>query len=150
MAGKMVDSGVTDAANMGAAMAPAAADSIYNYFHLSGHSPYDYDAIITGDLGREGSDILRELLSSVGIGIEKIHLDCGAMMYDPVRQDAHSGGSGCGCSASLMAGHFIPEMKKGKYKNVLFLATGALMSPTSIQQGGSIAGIAPLVVLKSR
>ncbi len=149
MVGKIVDGGVTDAGNMGAAMAPAAADSIETYLKESARTPEDFDAIITGDLGREGSEILCELLLSVGINIKKKHLDCGMLMYDFKRQDVHSGASGCGCSASVMASHFIPEMKKGKYKNVMFLATGALMSPSSIQQGGSIAGIAPVVVLRS-
>ncbi len=147
MVGKIVDGGVTDAANMGAAMAPAAAESIGNYLKQTNRSPEDFDAIITGDLGREGSEILVELLSSVGVDIRDKHLDCGMLMYDFERQDAHSGASGCGCSASIMASHFIPEMKKGRYKNVMFLATGALMSPSSIQQGGSIAGIAPVVIL---
>jgi stage V sporulation protein AD len=149
MAGKIVDGGVTDAANMGAAMAPAAADSIEAYLKESARPLEDFDAIITGDLGREGSEILSDLLLSVGINIKKKHIDCGMLMYDFKRQDAHSGASGCGCSASVMAAHFIPEMKRGKYKNIMFLATGALMSPSSIQQGGSIAGIAPVVVLRS-
>lgn len=150
MPARIVDAGVTDAANMGAAMAPAAADSIKAYLSQSSRTPSDFDAIITGDLGKEGSEILCELLLSVDVDIRKIHLDCGMMMYDLERQDAHCGGSGCGCSASVMAAHFIPEMKKGNYKKVLFLATGALMSPSSVQQGGSIAGIAPVVSLVTK
>ncbi len=145
MAGKIVDSGVSDAANMGAAMAPAAADTIESYFKISGKSPSDFDFIITGDLGKEGSDILRELLFSIGIDVRKNHSDCGVMLYDFKRQDVHSGGSGCGCSASVLASYFIPRLKKGEISNILFMATGALMSPSSIQQGGSIAGIAPLI-----
>ena len=147
MAGKIVDGGVTDASNMGAAMAPAAADSICTFFECSGESAQSYDAIITGDLGLEGSRILVELLESVDVRIKEKHLDCGVLMYDFERQDAHSGASGCGCSASILASHFIPQMKKGKYKRVLFIATGALMSPSSIQQGGSISAVAPVVEL---
>ncbi|MBE6695645.1 MAG: stage V sporulation protein AD [Ruminococcaceae bacterium] len=149
MAGKIVDSGVSDAANMGAAMAPAAADTIESYFKKSESSPSDFDFIITGDLGKEGGEILRELLLSIGIDIRKNHSDCGVMMYDFKRQDVHSGASGCGCSASVLASYFIPRLKKGEIKNILFMATGALMSPSSIQQGGSIAGIAPLIHLTS-
>ena len=145
MVGRIVDGGVSDAANMGAAMAPAAADTIESYFKKSGRDPREFDFIITGDLGKEGSEILRELLFSIGIDIKKNHSDCGVMMYDFKRQDVHSGGSGCGCSASVLASYFIPRLKKGEIKNILFMATGALMSPSSIQQGGSIAGIAPLV-----
>ena len=150
MPAKIVDAGVTDAANMGAAMAPAAAESIQAYLELSSRTPDDFDAIVTGDLGREGSDILCELLLSVNIDIRKKHIDCGMLLYDSERQDAHCGASGCGCSASVMASHFIPSMREGKYKRLLFLATGALMSPSSIQQGGSIAGIAPVVSLVAK
>ena len=149
MPGKIVDGGVSDASNMGAAMAPAA-DTIESYFKKSGREPSEFDFIITGDLGREGSDILRELLLSIGLDIRKNHSDCGVMMYDFKRQDVHSGGSGCGCSASVLASYFFRRLKKGEIKNILFMATGALMSPSSIQQGGSIAGIAPLVHFVSK
>ncbi len=148
MAGKIIDSGVSDASNMGAAMAPACAHSLEHYFKETKRSPSDFDCIVTGDLGKEGSEILYDLLSSVGISIKERHLDCGMMMYDYNRQDVHSGGSGCGCSASILSAHFLPSMRRGDLKNVLFLATGALMSPSSIQQGGTIAGIAPLLRLE--
>lgn len=149
MAGKIVDSGVFDASNMGAAMAPACASSIESYLKLSNKTPSDFDLIVTGDLGREGSSILYELLSGIGIDIKDRHIDCGAIMYDEKTQDCHSGASGCGCSASILASRFIPDLREGKIKNMLFLATGALMSPSSIQQGSSIAGIAPIIRIES-
>ncbi len=149
MPGKIVDSGVSDASNMGAAMAPACASSIESYFKMTNKSPSEFDLIVTGDLGKEGSSILYELLSGIGIDIKKNHVDCGSIMYDEKTQDCHSGGSGCGCSASILASHFIPSLREGKIKNILFLATGALMSPSSIQQGTSISGIAPLIRIES-
>lgn len=150
MVGKILDSGIFDASNMGAAMAPACASSIESYFKITKNDPRDFDLIVTGDLGKEGSSILYELLSGVGIDIKEKHIDCGSIMYDEKTQDCHSGGSGCGCSASILASHFIPDVRRGKIKNMLFLATGALMSPSSIQQGSSIAGIAPLVRIEAR
>lgn len=148
MAGRMIDGGITDAANMGAAMAPAAADTLFRYFGESGDRAAAYDAIVTGDLGREGSAILGELLSLRGLSLGNRHRDCGAMLYDPARQDVHAGGSGCGCIASVFCAHFLPRLLSGEMKRVLLMATGALMSPSSIQQGGSIIGIAPLAVVE--
>ena len=148
MPGRMVDGGIRDAANMGAAMAPAVADTILRYFAESGEDPIAYDAIVTGDLGREGSAILFDLLAARGISLHNRHRDCGVMIYDPAYQDAHAGGSGCGCCASVTAAHFLPMLERGEAKRILLMATGALMSPASIQQGGSIIGIAPLVVLE--
>lgn len=148
MPGRMIDGGITDAANMGAAMAPAAADTLLRYFGESGDRAASYDAIVTGDLGREGSEILGELLSLRGLSLGNRHHDCGAMLYDPVRQDAHAGGSGCGCIASVFCAHFLPRLLAGEMKRILLMATGALMSPSSIQQGGSIIGIAPLVLVE--
>lgn len=145
MPGVMVSGGVTDAFNMGAAMAPAAAHSIRTFLSLRGATVKDYDAIVTGDLGREGSALLEILLQEEGIHIAGIHQDCGAMLYDPAKKDCHSGGSGCGCSASLLAAHFLPLLQKGEFTRILFLSTGALMSPSSIQQGGEIIGIAPVI-----
>ena len=150
MPGKMVDGGIRDAANMGAAMAPAVADTILRYFAESGDSPTDYDAIVTGDLGREGSAILSDLLAGKGVSLRDRHRDCGVMLYDPAYQDVHAGGSGCGCCASVTAAHFLPMLERGEIGRILLMATGALMSPSSIQQGGSIIGIAPLVVLEGR
>ena len=146
MPGKIIDGAIKDATNMGAAMAPAAADSIISYFSLSGRSPDGFDYIVTGDLGEVGSEILCELLSESGLSsAAKRHLDCGLLLYDKSVQDVHSGGSGCGCSASVLASYFLPRLDRGEIKNILFLSTGALMSPSSVQQGESIAGIAPLI-----
>ena len=149
MPGVMIDAGISDASNMGAAMAPAVLYTLQNYFRQSGNTPDDFDYIITGDLGTEGSAILQVLTAEAGIPLGKKHRDCGAMIYDFTRQDAHAGGSGCGCSASLMAAYFVPALASGDLRNILFLATGALMSPGSIQQGGHIIGIAPCVRLEA-
>lgn len=149
MAGRMIDSGIRDASNMGAAMAPAAADSLLTYLSEENATPYDFDAIITGDLAKEGSAILYELLKKEGVSIEERHFDCGKLLYDYQEQDVHAGASGCGCSAAVMAAHFFPKLKAGELKRVLFLATGALMSPSSLLQGGNICGIAPVVCLEN-
>lgn len=147
MPGVMVDGGVTDAFNMGAAMAPAAARSIAQYLSLTNTVPEDYDAIVTGDLGREGSALLEILLREEQIQIAGIHRDCGAMIYDPDKTDCHSGGSGCGCSAALLASYFLPMLERGEFRRILFLSTGALMSPSQIKQGGHILGVAPVIEL---
>ncbi len=149
MPGVMVDGGVTDGFHMGAAMVPAAAHSIAKWLTLTHSSPKDYDAIVTGDLGREGSALLEILLREKGIYIAGVHRDCGSMLYNPDTSDCHSGGSGCGCSASLLSCHFLPGLVRGDYRKMLFLSTGALMSPSSIQQGGHILGIAPVIELVS-
>ncbi len=145
--GCITDLGVTDTNNMGAAMAPAAADTISKFFSDTSMSPSDFDVIFTGDLGQVGSDILVELLAGNGIKVGKNHRDCGLMLYDRFTQDVDAGGSGCGCSASVLATHILPQVKAGKLKNVLFVATGALMSTVAIQQGESIPGIAHLLWL---
>ena len=138
--GRIVDAGIKDGNNMGAAMAPAAYDTIKAQFDDLGFTPDDYDLIVTGDLGKVGSDILYDLFRSDGIEISDKHADCGLMMFSP-EQDAHAGGSGCGCCASVLSGHILNGMREGKWKNVLVAATGALMSTTSSQQGESIPGI---------
>lgn len=143
--GKIVDLGVTDANNMGAAMAPAAAEIIKNFFSDSGHKPSDFDLIITGDLGEVGSKLLYELLEKDRIDIKNRHNDCGLLIYDREQQDVHAGGSGCGCSGSVLCSYILNNMQKKNAHDVLFIATGALMSPTSSQQGESIPGIAHLV-----
>lgn len=143
--GKIVDMGITDANNMGAAMAPAASDTIKTYLQDTGRKPSDFDYIVTGDLGIVGSELLIKLLKMDGIDISANHKDCGAMMFDPESQDTHSGGSGCGCSASILCGYFLKELQKGAVKNILFAATGALMSPTACQQGESIPSISHLI-----
>lgn len=143
--GKIVDMGVTDANNMGAAMAPAAAYVIKTHLADRNMSPEDFDLIITGDLGRVGGTLLIELLSKDGIDIASRYKDCGTMIFDTQGQDVHAGGSGCGCSASVLCGYFLDKVKCGEYKNILFCATGALMSPTLSQQGESIPGISHAV-----
>ena len=145
--GIMVDLGVTDANHMGAAMAPAAADTIVRYLKATQTAPEQYDAIVTGDLGIVGSELLCDLVMKQGFDITRTHKDCGAMLYDPETQDTHAGGSGCGCSASLLCGHFLPALQAGTMRQILFAATGALMSPTASQQGESIPGISHLVEL---
>ena len=147
--GSIKDLGVTDANNMGAAMAPAAAYTIKTFLQDSKSKPSDYDLILTGDLGQVGKELLIELLLKDNISISKNHNDCGLMLYDMEKQDVHAGGSGCGCSASVLCSHILRRMRNGELKNVLFIATGALMSPTSVQQGESIPGIAHLVYLST-
>ena len=143
--GRPIDLGVTDANNMGAAMAPAAADTIKRCLSDTKTVPDDYDLIVTGDLGVVGSKLLTELLQKGGIDISRVHRDCGVLIFDIEAQDVHAGGSGCGCSASVLCSHLLNRLKDGRLHNVLFCATGALMSPTSSQQGESIPGIAHLV-----
>ena len=150
LAGKIVDLGVKDAANMGAAMAPAAASTIYKFLRDTATKPEDYDLIVTGDLGLVGSRLLYEQLEVNNINIRKNHKDCGLMLFDLDAQDVHAGGSGCGCSASVLCGHLLKRMERDELKNILFVATGALMSPTSQQQGESIPGIAHLVQLSTQ
>ena len=145
--GRIVDLGVTDATNMGAAMAPAAADTILRYLRDTHTKPADYDAIVTGDLGNIGSGLLLALLEKQGIGLQGVHHDCGAMMFDEAQQDTHAGGSGCGCSASILASYFLPQLRDGRLHRILFAATGALLSAMSSQQGESIPGICHLVEL---
>lgn len=143
--GKIVDMGVCDANNMGAAMAPAAAYVIKTHLNDRGLTPEDFDLIITGDLGRVGGTLLIELLAEEGINISSRYKDCGTMMFDYDNQDVHAGGSGCGCCASVLCGYFLDKVKSGEYKNILFCATGALMSTTITQQGESIPGISHAV-----
>ncbi|MCX7749234.1 MAG: stage V sporulation protein AD [Clostridia bacterium] len=146
--GKIVDMGIKDANNMGAAMAPAAVDTILRHFKDTGFTPHEYDLILTGDLGKLGKEICSEMLEKEGYPISDRYDDCGVMIFDWEKQDAHAGGSGCGCSASVFAGFIYQEMVKGNLNNVLFVATGALMSPTSTQQGESIPSIAHAVSIR--
>lgn len=146
--GKIVDKGITDTNNMGAAMAPAAHATITAHFNDTGRSPSSYDLIVTGDLGLLGSELLLELLKKDGIQINN-HADCGAMIFDIKNQDVHCGGSGCGCCASVLTGHILNNMKAGKWKNVLFCPTGALHSPTSAFQGESIPGICHAIAIST-
>ncbi len=146
--GIVVEKGITDAANMGAAMAPAAADTLLNYFEASGTSPDDYDMIVSGDLGAEGQSILGDLLAVSGVDASGKLNDCGLMIYDLERQDVHAGGSGCGCSAVVLASYLLPKLKSGELGNILFYGTGAMMSPASLKQGLAIPAVAHLLHLK--
>lgn len=148
--GRIADMGITDISNMGSAMAPAAAETIRRYLNATHTSPEDYDCIVTGDLGIVGSTLLRDFLMKQGIDISARHCDCGAMIFDNETQDTHCGGSGCGCSASVLSGYFLPKLESGELKNILFAATGALMSPMSLQQGESIPAIAHLIHLEQQ
>ncbi len=145
--GKITDFGITDANDMGAAMAPAAADTIFRYLQDTRTAPEDYDMIVTGDLGNVGSPLLIRLLQAQGVDISAQHHDCGAMMFNEHSQDTHAGGSGCGCAGSLLCGHFLPLLERHEVRRILFAATGALLSPMSTQQGESIPGISHLVEL---
>lgn len=146
--GKPIDLGITDAANMGAAMAPAAADTLYQHFMDTGRDPSDYDLIATGDLGMVGSGVLQALMREKGMPLrEKRYIDCGLQIFSP-SQDVHAGGSGCGCSASVLCADLLPKLQQGKLDRVLFMATGALMSTTSANEGESIPSIAHAVVFE--
>ena len=147
--GKIVDKGVTDTNNMGAAMAPAAFDTIISHFNDTGRSPGSYDMIFTGDLGTLGSELLVELLRKSGIQV-KNHGDCGAMLFDIKNQDVHCGGSGCGCCASVLTGYILNNLKAKTWKNILFCPTGALHSPTSAFQGESIPGICHAIAISTQ
>lgn len=148
--GTIEDYGITDINNMGAAMAPAACSTLTHYFHDSGKSPDDFDLILSGDLGMVGSELLHQLMDEAKLSITDRHKDCGLLIYDRLRQDVHSGGSGCGCSASVLCAYILPQLQDGRLNDVLFLATGAMMSPTSVQQGESIPGIAHLLHLSHK
>lgn len=149
--GKIQDLGITDANNMGAAMAPAAADTISQFLKSTKTKPEDYDLILTGDLGFVGSELLIKLLKKDhDIDISSVHNDCGKMMFYREEQDVHAGGSGCGCSASILNSLIYKQLSEKELKNVLFVATGALLSPTSTMQGESIPGVAHGVLLKGK
>lgn len=145
--GKITDKGITDVSNMGAAMAPAALDTISAHFKDTGFTPDDYDLILTGDLGVVGSEILCELIQKEGYDIKNKHNDCGKMIYNITEQDVHAGGSGCGCCASVLCGHVLGELEKGTYKKILVAATGALMNPLTVLQGESIPTISHAVTI---
>lgn len=148
--GKILDLGIKDAANMGAAMAPAACDTLMTFFSDTNTGPGDFDLILTGDLGVVGSRLLRELLEREGIDLGTRYADCGMLIYDLNHQDVAAGGSGCGCSATVLCSRILNKLNSGELGRVLFVATGALMSPTATQQGQSIPGIAHLVELHGK
>ena len=149
MPGRIIDGATSDGSNMGGAMAFAAADTILNYFAETDYPNSHFDYIVTGDLGKVGSDILPDILKKARPGLEKFHTDCGLLLYDFDKKDVHSGASGCGTSASVLSTHFLPLLDGGKIKRILFLSTGALMSPSSLLQGENIFGITPLLNIES-
>ncbi len=138
--GKIVDKGITDANNMGAAMAPAAYDTLSAFFRDTGTAPGDYDLIITGDLGELGHSIVRDFFHQDGVDLPAFQ-DCGMLLYDRKAQDMHAGASGCGCAASVLNGYLLSGLRQGTWKRILFAPTGALLSPVSSCQGESIPGI---------
>ncbi len=148
--GKVLDLGIADQNNMGAAMAPAAADTIEAHFRDTQRGFDDFDLVVTGDLGHLGRDLLIELLEQKGIAVQEDKLfDCGCQIFSP-SQDTHCGGSGCGCAASMLCAHILPRLASGELRRVYFMATGALLSPTSTMQGESIPGVAHAIVLEHR
>ena len=146
--GKIVDMGIKDANNMGAAMAPAAVDTLYTHFKDTGRAPSYYDLILTGDLGHIGKEIVKELMESRGYNLNNNYNDCGCLIFDKSEQDTHSGGSGCACCATTFCGYVFNQLQSKKIKRVLLCATGALMSPTTAQQNESILGIAHAVSIE--
>ncbi|MBO5397448.1 MAG: stage V sporulation protein AD [Clostridia bacterium] len=146
--GKIVDMGIKDANNMGAAMAGAAEDTIVTHFKDLGRDETYYDAIFTGDLGYVGKDLLLDLVKGDGYNIKNIYNDCGVLIFDKDAQDTHAGGSGCGCIASVFSGYIYKMLQEQKLKKVLLVATGALMNSTSMQQGESIPGIAHAISIE--
>lgn len=148
-AGKMLDAGITDANNMGAAMAQAAYDTLSAHFSDTGFSPSDYDLIVTGDLGAVGHSIVIDFFRQDGVDLSSNYNDCGLMIFSREEQDVDAGGSGCGCSASVLTGYLLNGMRAGRWNRILFAATGALMSPTTSQQGESIPGICHAVAISN-
>ena len=146
--GKIVDKGITDANNMGSAMAPAAVSTILTHLKDTNRKPTYYDAIITGDLGHIGKGIVLDLCKAEGFQLSSVYNDCGVLMFDKEKQDTHSGGSGCACCGTVFSGYFFNQLKEKKIKNMLLVATGALMNSTSTQQGESIPGIAHAVSIE--
>lgn len=146
--GRIVDMGIVDANNMGAAMAPAAADTIYQHFVDTGRTPAYYDYIVTGDLGAVGASILIDFLKDRKIDITSNYSDCGMMIYDDIKQETKAGGSGCGCSGSVFCGYYYKKLIKKHFRKILFIPTGALMSTTTAQQGDPIMGIAHCVAIE--
>ena len=148
--GRIVDKGITDVNNMGAAMAPAACDTLSALFRETKTGPGDYDLIVTGDLGVLGHAIVTDLLGREGVDLSRNYQDCGMLLYDLDKQDMHAGASGCGCSAAVLNGYLLGGMRQGRWQRVVFAPTGALLSPTSSFQGESIPGICHAVVFSAQ
>ncbi|MDD3839804.1 MAG: stage V sporulation protein AD [Clostridia bacterium] len=147
--GKVIDLGIKDADNMGAAMAPAAVDTIITHFNDTGWDETSYDLVVTGDLGTIGKNITNEMLKNQGYDISNIYIDCGDEIFDHQNQDTHAGGSGCGCAAVVLSSYLIRGFVQGLYRKILFISTGALLSPTSSLQGESIPSIAHAITIES-
>lgn len=145
--GRIVDMGITDATNMGAAMAPAAIDTLTALFRDTRTRPQDYDLIVTGDLGKIGHGIVADLMGRDGFLLDERYTDCGLLLYDRKRQDMHAGGSGAGCSASVLCAYLLRGMRAGRWKRIVFAPTGALLSPTTTFQKESIPAVCHAVVL---
>ena len=143
--GKIVDMGITDANNMGAAMAPAAADTLLAHFKDTGRTPDDYDVILSGDLGMIGKSVVVDMLAKEGYDMSRNYNDCGLIIFDREKQDTHAGGSGCACAGLTFCGYVYKLLQKKQLSRVLFMATGALQSTLSVQQGESMPGIAHAV-----
>lgn len=146
--GKIVDRGVTDANNMGVAMAPAFVDTMVNHFKDTGRSVTDYDLIVSGDLGFVGRELAVRLAAENGLDFSVRYDDCGCMIFDRNKQDVHAGGSGCACSGTVLCGHLLKKIKSGELKRILFAPTGALMSPTTCMQGESVLGISYAIAIE--
>lgn len=147
--GKIIDKGVTDVSNMGAAMAPAAYDTLSAFFRDTGTGPKDYDMVITGDLGELGHSIVRGFFDMDGVEMGENFQDCGLLLYDREKQDMHAGASGCGCSAAVLNGYLLSGFRQGKWKRIVFAPTGALLSPVSSGQGESIPGVCHAVCISA-
>lgn len=147
--GRVVDFGITDVNNMGAAMAPAACDTICRHLQDTGRTPDDYDLIVTGDLGALGSRILKDLTWEKGVDIQKNHVDCGEIIYNVIEKE-FQGGSGAGCSAVVLGSYLMDKLKKRKINRILFAATGALLSTVSSGQGESIPCISHAIVIENQ
>lgn len=150
MAGKVRERGVNDANNMGAAMAPAAEDTLIRFFRATETTPDRYDLIVTGDLGFEGGEILCDLMQADGFSMSDRYTDCGQLIYNRRSQDVHGGGSGCGCSAVVLSAYLLPRLARGELSRILFLSTGAMMSPDSLKQGNSIPAVAHLLEIEHK
>lgn len=147
MAGKAQDFGIKDSSNMGAAMAPAAVDTLLRWLEATGQDITHWDRVVTGDLGFEGGELFCSLTERHGVTVRNRYADCGQLIYDRAKQDVHAGGSGCGCAGTVLSAYFLPLLQSGEVRRILFLATGAMMSPDSIKQGENIPAVAHLIEL---
>ena len=136
-----------DSMNMGAAMAPAAVDTLLRYLEATGRDITHWDKVVTGDLGFEGGELFCSLVERHKVTVRDRYADCGQLIYDREAQDVHAGGSGCGCAGTVLSAYFLPLLQSGELRRILFLATGAMMSPDSVKQGENIPAVAHLIEL---